>query len=137
MVDKQQTKPQNRIDTLIGAGARIDGNIHFSGGLRVDGEVNGNIIAEPGKPSTLVLSEQARVKGEVNVTHLVINGVVVGPVRASEYMELQGKARITGDVEYKAVEIHLGATISGKLTHLAAAGESSDKVVALKVGNTD
>lgn len=136
MFDKQQTKPQNRIDTLIGAGARIEGNIHFSGGLRVDGEVNGNIIADPGKPSTLVLSEQARVTGEVNVTHLVINGVVVGPVRASEYLELQGKARITGDVEYKTVEIHLGATISGKLTHLASS-ESSEKVVALKVGNTE
>ncbi len=136
MSDKNHTKPQNRIDTLIGAGARIDGNIHFTGGLRVDGEVNGNIIADPGKPSTLVLSEQARVKGEVNVTHLVINGVVVGPVRASEYMELQGKARITGDVEYKTVEIHLGATISGKLTHLAS-GETSEKVVALKVGNTE
>jgi cytoskeletal protein CcmA (bactofilin family) len=136
MFDKQHTKPQNRIDTLIGASARIDGSILFSGGLRVDGEVNGNIVAEPGKSSTLVLSEQARVTGEVNVTHLVVNGAVTGPVRASEYMELQPKARITGDVEYKTMEIHLGATISGKLTHMAA-GESNEKVVALKVGNTE
>ncbi len=136
MFTKEHSKPQNRIDTLIGVGTRIDGNIQFTGGLRVDGEVNGNITAAPDKPSTLVLSEQAQVKGEVNVTHLVINGAVTGPVRATEYLELLGKARITGDVQYKTMEIHLGATISGKLTHVVAES-GSEKVVALKVGNTE
>lgn len=136
MFTKQHSKPQNRIDTLVGLGTRIDGNIQFSGGLRVDGEINGNIIAAPGKPSTLVLSEHAQVIGEINVTHLVINGAVTGPVRASEYLELLGKAKIIGDVHYGMMEIHLGATISGKLTHLAAEG-GDEKVVALKVGNTE
>ncbi len=136
MFDKQHSKPQNRIDTLIGAGTRVDGDIHFSGGLRVDGEVNGNIVAAADKPSTLVLSESAQVKGEVNVTHLVINGTVTGPVRASEYLELQGKAKIIGDVQYKVMEIHLGAAISGKLSHLAV-DAASEKVVALKLGNTE
>jgi cytoskeletal protein CcmA (bactofilin family) len=136
MFDRQHSKPQNRIDTLIGADARIDGNVHFSGGLRVDGVVNGNIVAVPDKPSTLVLSEQAQVNGEVNVTHLVVNGAVNGPVCASEYLELQGKARITGDVKYKTMEIHLGATISGKLAHMAAEPEG-EKVVSFKMGNTE
>ncbi len=136
MFSKEHTKPQNRIDTLIGAESRIEGNVQFSGGLRVDGKINGNIIAAPGKPSTLVLSETAEVKGEINVTHLVVNGTVTGPVRATEYLELLGKARIIGDVQYRTMEIHLGATISGKLAHLAAEG-ADDKVVALKVGNTE
>jgi len=133
MFDKQHSKPQNRIDTLVGATAKIEGNIQFSGGLRVDGEINGNIVAAPGQPSTLVLSEQGRVNGEISVTHLVINGTVHGPVRASEYLELLGKAKIIGDVQYGTMEIHLGATISGKLTHLSEQG--AEKVVALKVGN--
>lgn len=136
MFNKQHSKPQNRIDTLIGAGTRIDGHVRFNGGLRVDGEVNGNIIAEPGKPSTLVLSEHAQVVGEVSVTHLVVNGKVTGPVRASEYMELHDKANIIGDVQYKTMEIHLGAMISGKLTHLADE-VANDKVVTLKTGNTE
>lgn len=134
MFDKHQSKPQNRIDTLIGAGTHVDGNIRFSGGLRVDGEVRGDVIAEPGAPSTLVVSEHGRVSGQVSVTHLVVNGKITGPVRASEYLELQGKADITGDVEYKTMEIHWGAVISGKLVH---ADDTSDKVVALKAGNTD
>ena len=137
MFNKQHTKPQNRIDTLIGAGTRIDGNIQFSGGLRVDGEINGNITAASDKPSTLVLSEHAKVRGEIKVSHLVVNGMVTGPVRATEYLELLGKAQIIGDVQYGTMEIHLGATISGKLTHLAAEGVADEKVVALKMGNTE
>ena len=135
MFSKKQNKPQNRIDSLIGAGTSINGNLGFSGGLRVDGEVNGNIIAAQGKPSTLVLSEHGRVNGEINVTHLVVNGVVEGPVRASEYLELQNKAKVVGDVHYKTLEIQLGAIVEGRLIHLAEA--MSDKVVAFKLNSAE
>ena len=131
MFSKRHSKPQNRIDSLVGAGTRIEGDLHFTGGLRVDGEINGSVIAAPGKPSTLVLSEHAQINGEINVTHLVANGLVAGPVHASEYLELQSKAKVTGDVYYKTLEIQLGAIVAGRLIHLnsEAAGE---KVVALK-----
>jgi cytoskeletal protein CcmA (bactofilin family) len=131
MFGSNQSKPQNRIDSLVGFGARIEGNVSFSGGLRVDGEITGNVIADPDKPSTLVLSEHARVHGEIKVTHLVVNGVIVGPVYVAEYLELQSKAKVIGDVHYKTLEIQLGAIIEGKLIHLA---ESTDKVVAFKTG---
>jgi cytoskeletal protein CcmA (bactofilin family) len=131
MFSSKNSKPQNRIDSLVGAGTRIEGNVSFSGGLRVDGEIKGNVIADPSKPSTLVLSEQARVDGEIRVTHLVVNGTIVGPVNAAEYLELQSKAKVTGDVHYKTLEIQLGAIVEGKLIHLA---EANDKVVAFKLG---
>ena len=133
MFGKKHSKPQNRIDSLIGAGTTIDGNINFSGGMRIDGHINGNVIATNGKPSTLVLSEHARVTGDVTVTHLVINGTISGPVSASEYLELQGKAKVTGDVHYKTLEIQLGAIIEGRLIHTAAAAQ--DKVVAFKLNS--
>ncbi len=135
MFSKKHSKPQNRIDSLIGAGTRIDGNLSFSGGLRVDGEVNGNVVAAPGKPSTLVLSEHGCVNGEINVTHLVVNGMVEGSVRAAEYLELQSKAKVIGDVYYKTLEIQLGAIVEGRLIHLADA--VSDKVVALKLSSAE
>ena len=134
MFGNKHSKPQNRIDSLIGAGTKVNGDVHFTGGLRVDGIIDGNVIANPGKPSTLVLSEHARVDGEINVTHLVVNGVVTGPVRAAQYLELQSKAKLTGDVHYKTLEIQLGAIIEGKLIHLA---DASEKVVALKLGGAD
>ncbi len=135
MFGKKRSKPQNRIDSLIGAATKIEGNLSFSGGLRIDGEVNGNVIATPGESSTLVLSEHGRVNGEINVTHLVMNGVVMGTVRADEYLELQSKAKVTGDVHYRTLEIQLGAVVEGKLIHLADA--ATGQVVAFRQGGAE
>lgn len=134
MFGKRHNKPQNRIDSLIGADTKIEGHLHFSGGLRIDGTVEGNVIASSGKPSTLVLSELGQIRGAIETTHLVINGSVTGPVRATEYLELQSKAKITGDVQYKSLEIQLGAVVEGRLTHLA--GEK-EKVVPFKAAVAD
>jgi cytoskeletal protein CcmA (bactofilin family) len=117
MFGGKASKPQNRIDSLIGEGTTIEGNISFSGGLRIDGRVKGNVMAVDDQPSTLVVSEKARVEGEVRISHAVINGTVVGPVYASEYVELQAKCNVTGDVYYKTLEIQLGAVVQGRLVH--------------------
>ena len=134
MFGSGHSKPQNRIDSLIGAGTKIVGDVHFTGGLRVDGEIDGGITATPGKPSTLVLSEHARVNGEINVTHLVVNGEVTGPVKVAEYLELQSKSRVTGDVHYKTLEIQLGAVVEGRLIHLA---DTIENVVAFKLSDAE
>lgn len=129
---KKASKPQNRIDTLIGAGTTISGDVSFSGGLRVDGEIKGNVRAA-GESSTLVVSEHARIEGEISVSHLVINGTVVGPVTSSDFLELQPKARVTGDVEYSTIEMHLGAVVQGRLVH--EAGHA--KAVELKLASSN
>jgi len=126
----KSNKPQNRIDCLIGAGTTINGDINFSGGLRVDGHVRGNVVSAEDKPGTLVLSDQARIEGEIRVAHAVINGTVVGPVNAVEYVELQGKANVTGDVHYRTLEIQLGAVVQGRLVYQPEG--KSDKVVPIK-----
>ena len=126
---KKRTTPQKRIDSLIGAGTVVSGDVTFTGGLRIDGKVHGNVIAAPGEPSTLVISEQAEVDGEIRVSHVVINGKVDGPVIADEYLELQPKARVVGDVTYKTLEMHVGAVLRGRLNH-AEPGTAS--VVELK-----
>lgn len=133
MFTKKHSKPQNRIDSLIGAGTIIEGDLNFSGGMRIDGQVNGNVVATPGKPSTLVLSELAQIKGNVNVTHLVVNGLINGSVTASEYLELQSKAKVVGDVSYHTIEIQLGAVVDGRLLHAVA--DEQNKVVTLKSGS--
>jgi cytoskeletal protein CcmA (bactofilin family) len=118
MFNKNRQKPQSRIDTLIGAETVVEGDVDFSGGLRVDGVINGNVSASGAKPATLVLSEHGRIQGAIQVTHAIINGTIVGPVRASEYVELQAKSRVTGDVCYKILEMHIGAVVEGKLIYL-------------------
>jgi cytoskeletal protein CcmA (bactofilin family) len=110
-------KPQTRIDSLIGDGTTVEGNVIFSGGLRVDGRVKGNVLTADDQPSTLVLSERARIEGEIRVSHAVINGTVIGPVFGGEYVELQAKSNVTGDVHYRTLEIQLGAVVQGRLVH--------------------
>ena len=63
------------------------------------------------------MSERARVEGEIRVSHAVVNGTVVGPVYAGQYVELQTKCNVTGDVHYKTLEIQLGAVVEGRLVH--------------------
>jgi cytoskeletal protein CcmA (bactofilin family) len=116
---KSNSTPHNSIDTLIGAGARIEGNVTFTGGLRVDGEIRGNISTEKGHPGTLVISQHACVEGEITVGHVVINGTVLGPVIADESLELLPNARVTGDLEYHRIEIQQGAVVQGRLIHRA------------------
>lgn len=117
---RKASKPQNRIDSLIGATTRIEGNVFFSGGLRVDGMVRGNVSALPDQPGTLVVSEQARIDGEVQAAHVVVNGTINGPVNATESLELQPGSRVKGDVHYKSVEMHQGAVVEGRLVHHGA-----------------
>ncbi|MES2182346.1 MAG: polymer-forming cytoskeletal protein, partial [Pseudomonadota bacterium] len=118
MFFKKSNKIQNSIDTLIGADTRVEGDIHFTGGLRVDGTIRGNVSEPNASPSTLILSEHGRIEGAISASKIVINGQVTGSVTAIQFIELQAKARITGDVHYKSLEMHTGAVIEGKLVYL-------------------
>src|SRR5690554_8154384 len=118
-------KPCNTIDTLIGARTELKGDITFSGGLRIDGKLKGNVTAKGEGNSTLILSENAVIIGNVTVPHVIANGTIKGTVRASERIELQPKADITGDIYYKVLEVVVGAVINGNLVRDAgdAAGQ--------------
>lgn len=125
----KKVAPQKRIDSLIGAGTTVDGDVTFAGGLRIDGTVHGCVATVDDQPGTLVVSEQASIDGEVRVSHVVINGAVKGPVLANDYLELQAKARVNGDVTYRTLEMHVGAIVQGKLMH---AEQGSAAIVELK-----
>jgi cytoskeletal protein CcmA (bactofilin family) len=111
-------KKQPAIKSLIAESSQIKGDFNFSEGLRIDGVVIGNINGDPHSPTILVISETATVTGEIQADHIIINGAVNGPVHARLLLELQPKARIHGDVNYAALEMHQGAIISGQLRPL-------------------
>jgi cytoskeletal protein CcmA (bactofilin family) len=116
-------KKQPPIKSLIAEGSQIDGNISFTDGLRVDGIVVGNILAGEDVASILVISEIASITGEITADHIIVNGTVKGPIHARKMLELQPKARIEGDVEYAALEMHQGALITGLLRPILLEGE--------------
>ena len=122
------------IRTLIGEGTVIRGDLRFAEGLRIDGEVHGDVIAEGVGHSILVISEKARVLGKVKAAHVIINGQIEGPVHSDELLELQPKASIVGDVRYEVLEMHQGATIDGELRPLKAEDKPSLKLAASNHG---
>tara|TARA_R110001606_G_scaffold346892_3_gene495963 strand:+ start:79873 stop:80310 length:438 start_codon:yes stop_codon:yes gene_type:complete len=116
--DKSKTK-SSRIDTLIGQGTEINGDISFTGGIRIDGNVNGNIYAESGDSAVLTLSEQGHIKGEIKVPNLIINGSITGDVYSTSHVELAPKAKIKGNVYYRLLEMSMGAEVNGQLIHMS------------------
>jgi cytoskeletal protein CcmA (bactofilin family) len=106
-----------RIDTLVGQGTKITGDLVFSGGLHVDGTIKGNVIAEEGTTALLILSEFGKIEGEVTVPNMVLNGEIVGDVFGSTRVELAPKARIKGSVYYNLIEMAIGAEVNGGLVH--------------------
>jgi cytoskeletal protein CcmA (bactofilin family) len=115
--DKKGKAPSARVDTIVGQNTRIDGDVHFSGGLLVDGTVKGSVIAEEGSASVLTVSEHGIIEGDVNVPNVILNGSVTGDVRSPERIEMAAKARVTGDVYYNLIEMAMGAAVNGSLLH--------------------
>lgn len=107
-----------KIETLIGQSIELNGDLTFSGGLHLDGTINGNVTAEEGVDSVLVISEKGRIEGDVKVSYAVINGEVSGNVFATEKLELSHKARITGNVHYNLLEMSVGAAVNGNMLHV-------------------
>jgi len=121
MFKRKQSKPA-KIQTLIGAKTRIDGDVEFSGGLHLDGHINGNVSSGAGPGAILSVSEHGCIEGSVVVPSIVLNGIVKGDIEAAERVELGPKARVLGNVYYTIIETAIGAQINGKLLHKANSG---------------
>lgn len=109
------SQPVETIDTLVGTGSVLQGDLEFTGGLRVDGHIRGHVSAQDSNNGTLVLSESGVIEGDINVPHVVVNGTVKGNISSKGHVELQANAKVEGDIHYKAVEMELGAVLNGSL----------------------
>ena len=111
-----------KIDTLIGAETRINGDVEFAGGLHVDGYINGNVKGRPETGAFLSVSEQGCIEGSVIALNVILNGTVKGDIEAGDRVELGPKARVLGSVHYTVIETAVGAQINGKLIHRVTVG---------------
>ncbi len=111
-------RKQPAIRTVVGEGVSVAGDVRFTDGIRIDGEVRGDVTAAAGAPSLVVIGEKARVFGKVKAGHVIVLGEVEGAVEATDMLDLQPSARVHGAVHYQALEMHLGASVSGELRPL-------------------
>ena len=117
MFSKKNTKRLLPIQSLVGVDMILRGDLRFKGGLRIGGEVDGNVIADESAQSLLVISETGKVRGSVRVGHVVVSGLIEGPIEANQLLELHPSANVSGDVRYRALEMHPGAVVDGTLHH--------------------
>jgi cytoskeletal protein CcmA (bactofilin family) len=104
-----------RIETLIAAGTRIEGDVTFVGGLHLEGTVLGNVTADPAATAALSIAPQGVVEGTVDVPRVVVHGEVRGDIIARDKVELGATARVSGNVSYGVIEMAAGALIQGRL----------------------
>ncbi len=136
MFGSKKGKPasSHRYDTLIARGTELKGDVTFSGGLHIDGRIEGKIKSAPDNNGAVVrISEAGEVHGDVVAPHVVINGTVHGDVYSSEHIELAPKASITGNVYYNLIEMAMGAEVNGNLVHQKDAETLSGKGEVKKV----
>jgi cytoskeletal protein CcmA (bactofilin family) len=126
----RRKQTSTRIDTLLGKTANLNGDLEFSGGLHLDGRVNGNVRGTADDGGALSVSESGFIEGNVEVTSIVMNGTVNGDMYARERLVLGGKARVNGNVHYGVIEMAPGAVITGKLVPL-------DKVPQAAIAETE
>ena len=119
---KQKQSKSAKVDTLIGSQTRINGDVEFSGGLHLDGYINGNVKGDAGAGTFLSVSQQGSIEGSVIAPNVILNGVVKGDIEASGRVELGAKARVMGNVNYIIIETAVGAQINGKLIHRGSRG---------------
>jgi cytoskeletal protein CcmA (bactofilin family) len=120
----RESKPL-RIDTLIAKSVKVHGGLEFAGGLHLDGQVAGDVRADPQAPASLSVSNTGSIEGAVEVTDLVLHGTVRGDIVARGRVVLGASARVEGNVYYGVIEMTLGAQITGKLVRLEPGEQGS------------
>jgi cytoskeletal protein CcmA (bactofilin family) len=115
---RNERAPTSHDTSLIARGTVIQGDVRFSGALHLEGRIVGSIHAEE-QGAVFTLSESGIVEGEIRVPHAIINGYVRGDIHAAERLELATEARITGDVQYRSLEMAAGAQVNGRMSHQA------------------
>ena len=113
--------------TLISPDTVVHGDLHFSGNLDIEGLVQGNIVAQPGKDALVRVVGNGRVEGEIRAPSVIINGMVQGDVHSSKHLELAAKGRVQGNVFYTLVEMAAGSEVNGSLTHVVEADPAKGK----------
>lgn len=126
MFGKKKVKSA-QIDTLIGKNTIVKGDIHYRGGLHVEGTVKGNLIADTNEKTVLIVSEKGHIEGDVKGPVIILNGSIEGNVHSSSTLEMARHTKVRGNVYYNLLEMEVGAEINGSLIHQVGTANAKDK----------
>lgn len=128
---KKKTIEVSKLSSLIADNLEIVGDVLFSGGLRVDGKIEGNVLNKEGERSLLVLSNKGSIVGRVRAYDAVVNGHISGDLEVENFLELQVNARVSGNIVYRQLQMECGATVDGQLERTEELAQDKKKVVEI------
>ncbi|MBK3868329.1 polymer-forming cytoskeletal protein [Pseudomonas stutzeri] len=121
MFSKKKSTPRIAIDqfsSLVSGNLSLDGDMTFEDGLKVSGEIRGDVRHKPGTHSLLALSAEGRIEGNVSSYDALIDGTIVGDLLVEHLLELHSNARVRGNIRYRQLSMESGAVVDGTLSRM-------------------
>jgi len=115
MVRRSGGAVNTHVAAFLGPNVKVTGDVSFSGGLRIDGVVTGDVSCSGDQSGTLTIGNGGLVQGDIRVSHLVVYGHIQGNVHVSGLTDIREQALIVGDVHYAALDVASGGVIQGRL----------------------
>jgi cytoskeletal protein CcmA (bactofilin family) len=110
MVATAKQAAQGEITTLLGRGAAFEGKLTFDGTVRIDGRFKGEVFSD----DVLVIGEGAHVEAEIDVGEIIIQGTVVGNIKAKRSIEIHAPGRVKGDLHTPSLQVDKGVIFEGR-----------------------
>ena len=121
------------INTLLGKGSAFDGKLTFEGTVRIDGKLSGEVFSD----DILIVGEGAEVNAEVEVGEIIIQGSVVGNIKAKRGVEIHAPGRVKGDITTPSLQIDKGVAFEGRSFMDNASGDPGKLKSSKSSGKTD
>ena len=118
MVATAKQQAMGEITTLLGRGATFEGKLTFDGTVRIDGRFKGEVFSD----DTLVIGEGAVVEAEIDVGEIIIQGTVVGNIKAKRSIEIHAPGRVKGDLHTPSLQVDTGVIFEGRSFMESATG---------------
>ena len=98
------------INTVIGKGSEIKGNIKVNGVVRIDGDIDGNLETD----GNVIIGENARIRGNINAKSIIVGGIILGNIFANESVKVLANSIVIGDILSHKVQIEDDDLVNGK-----------------------
>lgn len=97
------------INTILGQGSAITGNIRINGFVRIDGDIDGNLETD----GNIIIGENARIRGNIKAKSVIVGGIVLGNIEAIESVKILSQSVVVGDIISHKVQVEQSAIIHG------------------------
>ncbi|HEV3112288.1 MAG TPA: polymer-forming cytoskeletal protein [Candidatus Binataceae bacterium] len=107
--EKSQHEPASEHLAYVSSASKIVGNLFFQNAARIDGVVEGDIVAA----DELVVGDTAEIAARIRAPSVIVSGTVKGEIKASKRIEIRAPAKVVGTLTSPILVVQPGAVVDG------------------------